>query len=97
MRYLKYLLSDATTHKAILHQFDVIGAFLQANVKNRFFVRLDCRYGEYFPEYGNYFERPSSLILESYLLLYWTCVLSPRGGGRCTLSPLVSLNGSLKF
>ena len=51
MRTLKYFLSDAETHKAIFHKLDFIGAFLQANVKNRVFVKLDMRYAAYFPEY----------------------------------------------
>ena len=46
MRSLKYLLSDATKHKEIAHQFYFIGTFLQANVKNRFFLKLDSIYGE---------------------------------------------------
>ena len=44
MRTLKYLLADAAKHKAIVHQLDFIGAFLQANVKDRVFVKLDKRY-----------------------------------------------------
>ena len=51
MRTLKYFLVDAEKHKARFHQLDFIGAFLQANVKNRVFVRLDMRYAAYFPEY----------------------------------------------
>ena len=37
---------------------DFIGSFLQANVKIIVFVKLDSRYGDYFPEYCNYFGRP---------------------------------------
>ena len=36
--------TDAAKHKAIVHQLDFIGAFLQANVKDRVFVKLDKRY-----------------------------------------------------
>ena len=50
MRTLKYLLADATKHKARVHQLDFIGAFLQAKVKNRLFVKLDSRYTYYLPE-----------------------------------------------
>ena len=32
--------------------------FIQANVKNIFFMKLDSRYGEYFPEYATYFGIP---------------------------------------
>ena len=38
MRTLEYFLVDAAKHKAIVYQLDFIGAFLQANVKNRVFV-----------------------------------------------------------
>ena len=49
MRTLKYFLADASKHKAIVHQLDFIGAFLQVKVKNRVFVELDIRYTDYFP------------------------------------------------
>ena len=51
MRTLKYFLLEASKHKARVHQLDFIGAFLQAKVKNRVFVKLDMRYADYFPEY----------------------------------------------
>ena len=51
MRTLKYLLTDATKHKAIIHQVYFIGAILQEKVKNRVFVKLDRRYKDCFPEY----------------------------------------------
>ena len=38
-----------------MHQLDSIGAFLQAKVKNRVFVKLYSIYADYFPEYSNYF------------------------------------------
>ena len=44
MRTLKYFLADATKHKAKFHQLYLIGAFLQAKVKNRVFVKLDIKY-----------------------------------------------------
>ena len=50
MRTLKYFLTDAVKHKARVHYLDFIGAFLQAKVKNRVFVKLDSRYADYFPE-----------------------------------------------
>ena len=55
MGTLKYLLGYASNNKARLHQLDFIGAFVQANVNHNFFVKLDSRYLEYFPEYANYF------------------------------------------
>ena len=51
MRTLKYFLADAEKHKLRVHQLDFIGAFFQAKVKNRVFVKLDMRYADYFPEY----------------------------------------------
>ena len=52
MRTLKYLLADATKHKARVHQLDFIGALLQGIVNNRVFVKLDSRYADDFPEYS---------------------------------------------
>ena len=52
MRNLKYFLADAAKPKARVHQLDFIGAFLQAKLKNRVFVKLDIRYKDYFPEYA---------------------------------------------
>ena len=50
MRTLKYFLAYAAKYKARVHQIDFIGAFLQAKVKNRVFVKLAMRYADYFPE-----------------------------------------------
>ena len=49
MRTLNYFLADASKHKARVYQLYFIGAFLQAKVKNRVFVKLDMRYADYFP------------------------------------------------
>ena len=57
MRTLKGLLADYYKHKEIVHQLDLIGSFIQANVKHRVLVKLGSRYGGYFPEYANYFGR----------------------------------------
>ena len=57
-RTLKYFLADSSKHKATVHQFNLIGAFLKANVKHNCFVELESTYGEYLPEYANYFGRP---------------------------------------
>ena len=62
MMTLKYFLVDYVKHKARVHQLDFIGAFLQANFKHGFFVKLESRYGEFFPKYCNYLGR--SLILK---------------------------------
>ena len=57
MRTLKYLLAYAYNHKARVNQLDFIGAFLQAKVNNRVFLKLDSRYADYLPKYSNYFRR----------------------------------------
>ena len=66
MRTLKYFLADAEKHKARVHQLDFIGAFLQANVKNRVFVKLDMKYAAYFPEYSQYFGRALNFLKSMY-------------------------------
>ena len=66
MKTLKYFLSYASKHKARVHQLDFIGAFLQAKLKNRFFVKLDIRYTDYFPEYAQYFGRALRLLKSMY-------------------------------
>ena len=58
MRTLKYLLADAAKNKARVHQLDFIGAFLQAKVKNRGFVKLDIRYTDYFLDIHSTLEEP---------------------------------------
>ena len=66
VRNLKYFLADAAKHKARVHQLYFIGAFLQAKVKNRVFVKLDMRYAYYFPEYSQYFGRALKLLKSVY-------------------------------
>ena len=66
MRTLKYFLADATKYKARVHQLDFIGAFLQAKVKNRVFIKLDSRYTDYLPEYAKYFGRALRLLKSMY-------------------------------
>ena len=66
MRTLKYFLADAAKNKARVHQFDFVGAFLQAKVNNRVFVKLDIRYTDYFPEYAEYFGRALRLLKSMY-------------------------------
>ena len=66
MRTLKYFLADAAKDKARVHQLYFIGAFLQAKVKNRSFVKLDIRYTDYFPEYTQYFGIALILLKSMY-------------------------------
>ena len=61
MMNLKYFLSYYDKQKSIVHQLYLIGEFIQANIKHRVFVKLDSRYGEYFPEHVNYFGRVLSI------------------------------------
>ena len=58
MRTLKYLLADETKNKARVHQFNFVGAFLQAKVKNRVFFNLDIRYTDYFQNIQSTLEEP---------------------------------------
>ena len=66
MSTLKYFLADVAKHKARVHQLYFIGAFLQANIKNRVFVKFDIRYTDYFPEYAKYFGRALRLLKSMY-------------------------------
>ena len=66
MRTLNYFLADAVKHKARVHKLDFIGAFLQAKVKNRVFVKLYIRYIDYFPEYAQYLGRALRLLRSMY-------------------------------
>ena len=70
MRTLKYFLADETKNKARVHQFNFVGAFLQAKLKNRVFVKLDIRYTDSFPEYAKYFGRTLRLLKSMYGMSY---------------------------
>ena len=65
---LKYFLSGNSNHKSRVHQLYFVGAFPQANIKHRVFVKLDSRYGDYFPEYCNYFGKPLRLKKSMYAI-----------------------------
>ena len=58
MKTLKHFLADAVNNNTIVHQLGFIGAFLQANVKNRVFVKLDSRYVDYFHNIQVILENP---------------------------------------
>ena len=66
MRTLKYFLVYVAKNKARVHHLYFIGAFLQAKVKNKFFVKLDIRYTDYFLEYENYFGRALRILKSMY-------------------------------
>ena len=63
---LKYFLTDATKHKARVHQLYFVPEFLQAKVKNRVFVKLEIRCIDYFPEYAKYFGIALRLLNSMY-------------------------------
>ena len=76
MRTLNYFLVDSYKHKAIVHQLDCIGEFLQTNVKHRVFVKLDSRCVEYFPGYANYFRIPLRLKSSMYDMNHYVKLFS---------------------
>ena len=51
-RMLKLFLPHAAAKKARVYQGDVIGAFLQAKMRSRVFVKLHKIYGELFTEFA---------------------------------------------
>ena len=65
-RTLKYFLAYAAKYKARVHQLNFFGEFLQAKVENKFFVKLDIRYTDYFPEYANCVGRSLRLLKSMY-------------------------------
>ena len=66
MRTLNYFLEDTAKHKARVHQLYFVGAFLQAKVKNRAFVKLGSIYTDYFLSYSMYFGRDLRLLKSTY-------------------------------
>ena len=66
MRTLNFFLADAAKHETRVHQLYFIGAFLQAKVKNRVFVKLYIGYTDYFPGYAKYFGRALRLLKSMY-------------------------------
>ena len=61
-------MADAVKHKESVHQLYFIGAFLQAKVKNRLFMKLDSRYADYLPEYSSCFGRALRLLKCMYII-----------------------------
>jgi hypothetical protein len=59
MRMSKLLMKDDVRHKATrLFQFEVIGAFLSERMRSRFSITLPKVYGEVFPEFKEYCDKP---------------------------------------
>ena len=65
-RFLKLFLAHAASKKAKVHQGDVIGAFLQANMRSRVFVTLNKYYGLIFPEFQQFCGKPLLLKKAMY-------------------------------
>ena len=68
MRNFKLFLVNYVKHNTRVHQLDFIGAFLQAKVNNRVFVKLDIGYADYFPEYSSYFGKAFRLLKSLYIM-----------------------------
>jgi hypothetical protein len=66
----KLLISTTFASHCTLKSGDFIGAYLQAKVIGRHFVRLPLEYAYYFPEYAKYFGTPSLLNKGIYGLVY---------------------------
>jgi hypothetical protein len=60
-RGVMLLLSTIYASHRTLKSADFIGAYLQAKVIGRHFVRLPLEYAYYFPEYAKYFGNPALL------------------------------------
>ena len=65
-RAMKMFLADASRHKARVRQLDFIGAFLQAKVRSRVFIRMPASYGEIWPEFKPYCGIPVRLAKSMY-------------------------------
>ena len=52
---LKYFLAYASKHKSILHQLDLVGELLQANVKQRCTIQVwECSSSRIISEWNNW-------------------------------------------
>jgi hypothetical protein len=61
-RALKIFLAHASYLCVRIHQLDFVGAFLQAKVHSRIFMKLPALYRSIFPEYQKYCGTPLRLI-----------------------------------
>jgi hypothetical protein len=69
-RGVKLLISTTCASHRTLKSGDFLGAYLQAKVHGRHFVRLPLEYAYYFPEYAKYFVTPSLLNKGVYGFVY---------------------------
>ena len=65
-RSLKLFLALAAKYKCRVLQLDFIGAFLQAPMRERVFVKLPAVFGKLFPEFAEYCGRPVLLEKSMY-------------------------------
>ena len=63
---LRIFLAQVAKCGSHVFQLDFIGAFLQAPVRDRVFVKLDQNLVKIMPEYGQYFGRPLRLLKSMY-------------------------------
>jgi hypothetical protein len=66
LRVLKMFLADTARHKYRIHQFDVVGAFIQAKMRSIVYIKITKLYGEIFPEYQAYCGRQVRLKKAMY-------------------------------
>jgi hypothetical protein len=69
-RGVKLLLSTICASRRTLKSADFIGAYLQAKVIGRHFVKLPLEYAFHFPEYAKFFGKPLLLDKGIYGLVY---------------------------
>jgi hypothetical protein len=65
-RALKLFLAHAARLKVRVRQLDFVGAFLQAKVRSRIFVKIPAIYGSIFPEFQQYCGVPLRLLKSLY-------------------------------
>ena len=74
-RTVRAFIAHATKRQRIPKQLDFIGAYLQADMKSRIFVRLPKEYRPYFPDIDRFFNQPLLLNKTLYGLTvsakYW--------------------------
>ena len=65
-RLLKVFIADAARRKRRIFQTDFVGAYLQAYMDRRIFVRLPSEWAAHFPEYAEWFGIPLLLKKSAY-------------------------------
>jgi hypothetical protein len=68
-RAVKLFIAIMTLANCITKGADFVGAYLQAHMVGRHFVKLPIEYAEFFPEYADYFGVP--LLLNKGILRIW--------------------------